>query len=293
MAFVKAEKSRQKLRLALVGPAGSGKTYTALVLAKELAQGGPIAVIDTERGSASLYAGSVADFDVCELKTFSPLKYCEQIDEAAAGGYPVLIIDSLSHAWTGTDGALDQVDKKSASGNNFTAWRTVSPQVETLVDAILGYPGHVIATLRSKMAYEVDKDDKGKTRVVKLGLQPRMREGVEFEFTLVADMDQSHTMTVTKSRCADLADASIRRPTGEVAKALLAWLNDGGEPAAERCLRILREGDRDGAAALFKKLNRADQRRVRAVMDQANQDAADDAVRDEYERDNPAEDAAE
>lgn len=293
MGFRKATREKAKLRLALVGPSGSGKTYTALTLAKTLAQGGRIALIDTERGSAEKYAGDVADFDVCDLESFAPLTYAEAIDDAAAAGYPVLIIDSLSHAWTGTDGALDQVDKR---GGKFQAWRHVSPQIETMVDTILRYPGHVIVTMRTKTAYEVTKNDRGQTEVVKLGLAPRMREGIEYEFDVLADMDLKHTMTVTKSRCISLADKVIRKPGADVAERLLDWLSNGAEPAVERALAMVAAGDLDGARALWPALSREERQRVSEAVGASkaadNQHAADDAVRDENEAENPA-DAAE
>src|SRR5215468_11042232 len=106
--FRRATKYDAKLRFAVCGPAGCGKTYTALQLATHL--GGPIAVIDTERGSASKYA-DLFPFDVRELDSFHPQRYIDAIREAEEGGYSVLIIDSLSHAWAGKDGALDLVDK--------------------------------------------------------------------------------------------------------------------------------------------------------------------------------------
>ena len=126
--FKKAVKSRSKLRLALIGPSGSGKTYSALAIAAGL--GSNIAVIDTEHGSASKYA-DLFNFDVLELGSYSPEKYVEALKAAAAAGYDVVVIDSLSHAWMGKDGALEMVDRaaaRSKSGNSFGAWREVTPQ---------------------------------------------------------------------------------------------------------------------------------------------------------------------
>lgn len=223
--FQKATKKKAKLRLALVGPAKAGKTRTALSIAKHL--GSRIAVIDTERGSASKYAGEVAEFDVVELSTYAPGKFLEAM-RAAAQSYDVLVIDSLSHAWMGEGGILDQKDRKG--GNSFDAWRTLTPQHNELVDAILGWPGHLIATMRAKMAYEVTKDSNGKTKVEKLGLAPVQRDGMEYEFDVLADIDHDHTIHIGSSRCSALDGVSIRKPTGEeIAKTLLTWLDDGAE----------------------------------------------------------------
>lgn len=136
MQFKKATKTQARLRLALIGPSGSGKTYSALAIGKHL--GNRVAVIDTERGSASKYA-DIFDFDALELATFSPLTYVEAIHAAEQAGYDVLIIDSLSHAWMGKEGALEQVDKAARryQNNSYAGWRDVTPMHNALIDAML------------------------------------------------------------------------------------------------------------------------------------------------------------
>ena len=155
-AFQKATRKKAKLRLALIGPSGCGKTYSALEMAKGL--GGSIAMIDTERGSGSLYA-DVAEYDVLELEPpFTPQKYVDAIRDAEKAGYTTVIIDSLSHAWAGEGGILDIHDtttRASRSANGYMAWKDVTPQHEKIVNAILGCKLHVIATIRTKTAYEV------------------------------------------------------------------------------------------------------------------------------------------
>jgi energy-coupling factor transporter ATP-binding protein EcfA2 len=229
MAFVKATKSKQRARVCLIGPSGSGKTYTALTLAKHL--GTRIAVIDTERGSAAKYAGDVADFDHSELDgQYPPRAYVTQIREAAAAGYDVLVIDSLSHAWEGTGGILSQVDEK---GGRFDSWKDMDPQLRGLIDAILTYPGHVIVTLRTKTEWVVEKvERKGKTvsEPRKVGVAPRFKDGLEYEFDVVALMDDRNMLTVTKSRCAALNAYEVIKPGKPFADALLTWLDDGVSP---------------------------------------------------------------
>ena len=232
MNFVKATKQQSKLRLAIIGPAGSGKTYSALGIAVALAgKGGKVAVIDTERGSASLYADMFA-FDVLTLDSFSPLAYVEAIAEAEKGGYAVIVIDSLSHAWASKDGALEMVDReasRSNSKNSYTAWRNVTPVQNKMVDAIIGSKAHIICTMRSKMEYVMDKDEKGKTTIRKIGLQPIQREGLDYEFTICGDMDQEHKYIISKSRCPAFADAVIEKPGKQFADKLLAWLDEGAK----------------------------------------------------------------
>ncbi len=227
MQFTKATAHQSRLRLALIGPAGSGKTYTALSVAQHL--GSKVAVIDTERGSASKYA-SLFGFDVLELQSFAPQTYVQAITAADAAGYDVLVIDSLSHAWMGKDGALEMVDragKRSPSGNSFAAWRDVTPHHNAMVDAILACRAHVVVTLRSKTEYVQEKDERGKTVIRKVGLAPIQREGLDFEFDVCGDLDYEHTLVITKSRCPSVADAVIPKPGKELAEQLRAWLGQG------------------------------------------------------------------
>jgi nucleoside-triphosphatase THEP1 len=232
--FKKATKSAAKMRLGLIGPAGSGKTMTALRIAAGL--GGRVAVIDTERGSASLYAGERGlDFDVIELDTYGVERFIDAIKAATEGGYSVLVIDSLSHAWAGKGGILEYVDnagKRNQSGGNFAAWRDATPRHNSLVDAILGAPLHVICTLRSKVEYVVEKVD-GRNTVRKVGLQPVQRDGLEYEFTVVGDVTQDHDLVVTKTRAAFLADAVIRQAGEDLGRQLAEWLSDGTTPPDE------------------------------------------------------------
>jgi hypothetical protein len=232
IAFAKATKRRARLRLALIGPSGSGKTYTALAIAQHLAK--PVAVIDTEHGSASKYA-DVFDFDVLELTSFAPARYVEAIQAAEKAGYGTLVIDSLSHAWMGKDGALEMVDRaaKRERGNSFGAWRDVTPQHNALVEAILAAKLHVVVTMRTKTEYVQERDERtGKTVVRKLGLQPVQRDGLEYEFDVVGDLDVDNNLVIGKTRCSDLAGGVFRRAGKDVAGVLNAWLERGeGEPS--------------------------------------------------------------
>jgi hypothetical protein len=228
--FRKAVKHGAKLRLAVCGPSGSGKTYTLLRLATEL--GGPISVVDTERGSASKYA-DIFDFDVLELDSYDPRRLVEMIDAAAKSGYRVLCIDSLSHFWMGKDGELDLVDriaKRSQSNNGFAAWKQVTPLHNELVDRIIGAPLHVLVSLRAKTEWVLERDEKtGKTSPRKVGLAPVMRDGIEYEFDVCGEMDQENTLIITKSRCPKLTGGVFSKPGKEVAEILKEWL-DGPPP---------------------------------------------------------------
>lgn len=232
MQFVKATKTQAKARIALVGPAGSGKTMTALKLATAIADGKRIALIDTEHGSASKYADKF-DFDSLQLSSFSPDTYVEAIHAAEDAGYGVLIIDSLSHAWSGKDGALEMVDQAAArqrTENRFTAWRDVTPKHNALVEAIVGSSLHIIGTMRSKTEYIIESVERnGRTIQAprKVGLAPIQRDGVEYEFDIVGELDADNTLVITKTRLAELTGAVIQKPNGQLGETIKAWLTDG------------------------------------------------------------------
>lgn len=227
--FVKATKHAAKLRLALIGPSGSGKTYTALSIAKGM--GGRIAVIDTEHGSASKYS-DIFDFDVLELENFDPRKYIEAIELAERAGYDIVIVDSLSHAWNGTGGAMEMVDKASerSRGNSFAAWKDVTPLWNQMLDKIIRCKCHVIGTMRAKTEYVLEVGHNGKSTPKKHGMAPIFREGGDYEFDVVGEISIEHTMTVTKTRCPQLADQSYRCAGADVAGILNEWLQGAPLP---------------------------------------------------------------
>lgn len=223
--FQKAQRRKAKLRLALCGPSGSGKTYSALKIAKGM--GGKIALLDTENGSGQLYC-DIADYDAAEIAPpFTVEKYIGAIKGAESAGYDILIIDSLTHAWAGQGGLLEEVDKRKSSANSFSAWRHVTPMHNTLVDTILQSKMHIIVTMRSKTAYEIEKDERGKAVPVKKGMAPIQRDGLEYEFTVVLDLDnKSHCAESGKDRTG-LFDGKVFVPTEDTGTALMQWLNMG------------------------------------------------------------------
>lgn len=230
----KLNRTKINLRLALIGPSGGGKTYTSQLLARHLTDG-KILVIDSERGSANRYGmefGQDGRIDHIDLPNHSPVTYAEAIGFAADQGYSLIIIDSLSHAWSGVDGVIAQADKaaKKYQGNSLAGWRDATPMHNALVDAILSYPGHVIATMRSKTEYAISKDEKGKSMVRKIGTAPVQKDGIEFEFDIVADMDHENHFIVSKTRMADLGGAIFHRPDAKLAARIRAWADAGEEP---------------------------------------------------------------
>ena len=221
--FKKAERKQAKLRLALAGPSGAGKTYSALLIAKGI--GGKIAVLDTEKGSASLYSDLV-DFDVVDLTApFTPERYIEVITAAEAAGYDTLIIDSYSHEWTGPGGCLEDNEKLAHSkfkGNTWAAWNETTPRHRKLTNKILGSSLHIICTMRSKTE---TVQGEGK-KIIKLGMKSEQRDGTDYEFTVVLDVaHDSHVAVASKDRTRLFGGYEVI--TEETGRKLIAWLNGG------------------------------------------------------------------
>jgi KaiC/GvpD/RAD55 family RecA-like ATPase len=228
MAFAKAERTNLYLRCALFGPSGSGKTMTGLRMAKGISDkmGVPYAVIDTESRSASKYADRF-DFEVDNLKNKTIDHYLASMEEAKKAGYKVLLIDSLTHAWKELTEEVDRIAQSSKSKNNFTPWAQVSPKQERLIKAILNYPGHVIATMRSKTEWVIGTGKDGKIAPEKVGLAPVQGKGIEYEFDLLIEFDQHHVATVTKDRTGKFQDEAIEKPGEDFGVALYEWLASG------------------------------------------------------------------
>jgi hypothetical protein len=223
----KARRSATKLRLLLTGPSGSGKTWGALQIAKGL--GGRCVVIDTEEGSSDLY-DHLHDFDVIDLKPpFTPERYIEAITAAETAGYEVIVVDSVTHCWSGPGGCLElleDVAKAQFRGNTWSAFSVITPRWRAFVDKLLRSPAHVICSGRSKTE-TAQVDDHGRKKVAKLGMKLEARDGLEFEFTLVLDLiHDGHYATVSKDRTGLFA-GDPKPITVETGKRIAEWLAGG------------------------------------------------------------------
>lgn len=248
----KVTRTVTKLKIAMVGASGSGKTMSSLLMGygfvKKLHPDytddqiwDKICVIDTENGSGTLYKGrtvsgiTIGVYNYIGLEApFSPVRYKEAITVAENGGIEFLIIDSLSHAWSGTGGSLDKQGKiAEKTGNSWTAWRDVTPEHNSLVDRILESRMHICVTMRSKTEYVQEKNDRGKTVVRKIGTSPVMRDGVEYEFTCVFDINDSHVASCSKDRTS-LFDGQYFTIAPNDGTKLANWImEDDGAPAAK------------------------------------------------------------
>ena len=226
MKLQKATRKKVKLRLGLSAVSGGGKTYSALLLAKGLVGDlSKVAVIDTENGSASLYA-HLGEFSTIELSApYTPERYIEAIQACEAAGIECIIIDSITHEWDGKGGVIDI--SNSMTGNSFTNWAKLTPRHQAFIDAILQSPCHVITTVRRKQDYEMTKDSSGKTKVEKAGLKEVTREGFEYELTVNFNLDEKHNCTASKDRTGlfmDKPQFTISEATGIT---IMEWCESG------------------------------------------------------------------
>jgi hypothetical protein len=220
--FKKAVRKGRYIKLGITGPTGSGKTYSALRLATGLTDGGKIAVLDTENGSASLYSDKF-DYDVADIAPpFSPGKFISAIEAAVNAGYECIIIDSATHFWKGILEMKDQMDQRG--GNSFTNWGKVQGDYERAINAFLHSRIHVIACMRSKMAHVIEENDKGKSVVRKVGMQAVMRDDVEYEFTTVFDISATHIAATSKDRTGLFVDEFFQI-TEETGQKISEWIN--------------------------------------------------------------------
>lgn len=223
MQLRKSERKKAKIKLALQGSAGSGKTYSSLLLGKGLTNGdfSKVAIIDTENGSSDLYA-HLGDYNVLSLAPpFTPEKYVEAIEVCEKANMECIIIDSLSHCW---EYLLDYHSKMA--GNSFTNWAKIKPLEKVFLNKILQSPTHIIATMRTKQDYVLQQKD-GKFIPEKVGLKSISRDGTDYEFTLVFDVDIKHFATSSKDRTGlfmGKPEFTINSATG---KKILDWCNNG------------------------------------------------------------------
>ena len=212
-----SSKTRAKIKMALEGPSGSGKTFSALLLAYGITKDwSKIAVIDSENGSADLYAG-LGGYYVLPLADYSPENYIDAIIACERAGMEVIIVDSISQSW---DYLLDY--HASLMGNSFTNWAKITPRQNALIQKILRSDAHVICTMRTKQDYVLNEKD-GKTVPEKVGLKACMRDGVEYEFTVVLDINIKHYATASKDRTGLFMDKPEFVITPSVGEYILRW----------------------------------------------------------------------
>ena len=238
MELRQAERKRAYMKMALQGSSGSGKTMSALLLAYGLCgDWQKIAVIDTEAGSSNLYA-HLGGYQVLALEPqHTPERYVEAIETCLEAGAEVVIIDSISHCW---EYLLEY--HGNLQGNSFANWNKVTPRHRAFVDAILHAKAHVIATMRSKTDYALSEKN-GKQVPEKVGLKAVQRDGVDYEFTLVFDLDNHHQAKASKDRTSMFADKPEFVIDAQTGKKIQEWCSNGTDletikAAIRKCTRV-------------------------------------------------------
>lgn len=258
--FEEATREGILIKAALTGAPGSGKTWTSLALASYLAKEldlGPVYLIDSENRSSKKYVynpktGEGYKFRASYLPEddYSPQTYMERIHAAENAGAKIIIIDSLSHAWAGPRGILEQVDEMTARaaegrgkqyGNSFSdGWRKATPLQNEFIQTILKSPAHILATMRSDPEWVLD----GNTPK-KVGMAPKQRKDITFEFDVVLDFDHDNTCRVDKTRCSALGarNGVFKKPNVEKIGAILAdWVRASDDaPAPPHGVRTLED----------------------------------------------------
>ena len=250
MELQKAQRKQAVIKMGLQGPSGSGKTYSALLLAYGLVKDwDKIVVIDSENHSADLYA-HLGDYSVVQIgPPFSPDRYIEAIELSEAAGMEAIIIDSISHEWDGAGGILDV--HSAMMGNSFTNWSKVTPMHNSFVNKILQSPAHIIATIRSKQDYVLSERN-GKVVPEKVGLKGVTRDGMDYELTIVFDIDIKHHATASKDRTGLFSDKPAIMITEATGAMIRDWCNSGFkvsdiEDQIDQCQTI------DGLRHIFQK----------------------------------------
>lgn len=240
----KVTRLKAKLRMGLVGTSGSGKTLSALYIAYGMTgDWDKIALIDTEHERGRFYANRsdlptpTGEFFYSPMSApYSPEKYIAYVKEACdtVGPDGVVIVDSFSHAWDNEGGVLDiktKIEKSSTTKTSFSAWDEAGKIQNNLINTLLSVPCHIIVTMRAKMAYAMEQNEKGKTFPVKIGLAPVQRENAEYEFDIVMNISRDHTANTSKDTT--FLDTFSGVITPDIGRQLHDWLDNGVEP--ERC----------------------------------------------------------
>lgn len=238
MELRKSNRSQARIRMALQGPSGSGKTYSALLLAYGLCKDwNKIAVIDTESGSSDLYS-ALGPYNVLMLNApFTPERYIEAIDKCESAGMDVIILDSLSSEWEGAGGILDILSQMV--GNSFTNWAKIFPKHNALVQRILHSGKHIIATVRSKQDYVLSEKN-GKAIPEKVGMKGVQRDGLEYDFTLVFELDINHNVNCTKDRTQLFSNKVTFKIDQSIGDAIAKWCKEGEGYSQDEIYNMIR-----------------------------------------------------
>jgi len=217
MELRQAERKDVNIKIAMQGRAGTGKTYSALLMAYGITgDWSKIAVIDTESGSANLYA-HLGNYNIIQLDVLSPENYINAIDMCEREGIEAIIIDSISHCWEYLLSCHAQMQ-----GNSFMNWNRITPRYNAFIQKIINSNTHIICTIRTKQDYSLIEKN-GKLIPEKSGQKAIMRDGIDYEFTIVMNIDLNHHVSITKDRTGIFLSKPSFTPTIDTGKSIAQW----------------------------------------------------------------------
>ena len=231
-----AVRSKVFVKVALMAPSGGGKTFSSLRVATGMAQEiekregrkARILLGNTE-GDRGYYYANEFEYEIVDLEPpYTPEKFTSFLHWAEEEKYDIVILDSASHEWEGRGGCLEIHAK---AGGRYQDWKDVTPRHEKFIDAMAKTKINLIATMRGKDKYELEKDDNGKTSVNKLGVGAKQREGFEFEFTCTFMIDQKTNFATYQKDNTHIFENEISvLLTEDHGKKLIMWANsDSGK----------------------------------------------------------------
>lgn len=233
MEFKEASRTDVRMKMALAGKSGAGKTMGALKIAKGLVGDmKKVGVAQTEAGRAQCYLSMFPGFKVLEMKPpFSPDQFIKVIELAESAGLKCLIIDSASDEWAGLGGTLDIHSAASeVTRNSFAAWKKVSPQHEAFMNKVLQANIHIICTVKKKVDYIMENVN-GKQVPKRVGTKDIAREDTEYRWIIQFDLDQDgNTAKVAKDNTGLFQGKDPFRISEQTGTMIRNWcLNSGGE----------------------------------------------------------------
>lgn len=237
MGFQVKKAVREKIypKIALMAPSGGGKTYSSLRLATGMAEEilkltgkkPKILLGNTEQKRGYYYANEF-DYDIVDIDApHEPEKYVDFIDFAVEEGYGIVIIDSSSHEWEGKGGCLELHHK---AGGRYQDWDKVTPRHDKFIHAIADSPIIIIATMRGKDQYVMSqtegKNGQKSTKVEKVGVGAKQRDGFEYEFTCTFLLDQkTNTAEPFKDNTHIFENDTAVKLSEEHGKKIIRWAN--------------------------------------------------------------------
>ena len=229
----KAVREKISVKIALMGSSGCGKSYSALRLASGMASEiekttgneAKILLVNSD-GARGRYYADQFKYDIVDLEApFTPELYTDVINFAVSEKYDILILDSTSPEWEGKGGCLEI---QQQLGGKYQDWSKITPRHDKFIDTLAFSPIHIIATMKGKDQYEIDKDDRGKVSVKKLGVGAKQREGFEYNFTCTFLLDRdSHMARCEKDNTHIFEREGDTILTETFGEKIIQWANSG------------------------------------------------------------------